>query len=169
MKLGTFLDRTHIPVVASLLGIDAVDHSYPGYIGMIGSYGVRPANILLSHADLVIVLGSRLDLRQTGAMKTEFVKNAKIIHIDIDDAELGYNIKHTHVKIHTDVHTFLDEIASQSTSYPDHKAWYEQIEEIKALLPLYPSESLHEYIHPNYFFARLSEITSEGTIYVNDV
>ena len=109
-KLRTFLEKSRIPAVASLMGIDAVDHSYPGYIGMIGSYGIRQANILLSHADLVIVLGSRLDLRQTGAMKKEFVKNAKIIHIDIDDAELGYNIAHTQVKIHADLHTFFDQI-----------------------------------------------------------
>ncbi len=70
------------------MGIDAVPQSYPGYIGMIGSYGVRHANILLSHADVVLVIGSRLDLRQTGAIKSEFAKHAKIIHIDIDKNEL---------------------------------------------------------------------------------
>ena len=169
MKLRTFLDCTHIPVVASLMGIDAVNHSYPGYIGMIGSYWVRPANILISHADLVIVLGSRLDLRQTGAMKTEFVKNAKIIHIDIDDAELGYNIKHTQVKINVDVNTFLDEILLQPDSYPEYSHWYRQIAAIQRLLPQYPTEDLYEYIHPNYFFHRLSEIMESDTIYVNDV
>ena len=169
MKLRTFTDCTHIPVVASLMGIDAVNHDYPGYIGMIGSYGIRPANILLSHADLVIVLGSRLDLRQTGAMKTEFIKNGKIIHIDIDDAELGYNIKHTQVKINVDVNTFLDEMLLQTDSYPEYSHWHRQIAAIQRLLPQYPTEDLYEYIHPNYFFHRLSEIMESDIIYVNDV
>ena len=54
--LDEFLDKTNIPVVTSLMGIDAVSHEYDGYIGMIGSYGIRRANILLSHADCVLVL-----------------------------------------------------------------------------------------------------------------
>ncbi len=166
-KLRTFLEKSRIPAVASLMGIDAVDHSYPGYIGMIGSYGIRQANILLSHADLVIVLGSRLDLRQTGAMKKEFVKNGKIIHIDIDDAELGYNIAHTQVKIHADLHTFFDQIQPVLSAW-NYDEWYRQINEIKTLLPKH-SEDLYDAIHPNYFFSRLSEIMNERTIYVNDV
>lgn len=167
--LSEFLENTHLPVVASLMGIDAVDHAYSWYIGMIGSYGVRCANILLSHADLVIVLGSRLDLRQTGAMKDEFIKNGRIIHIDIDESELGYNIKHTQTKIHADVVSFLRVINSKSHSYPNFSDWYDTIRKIRKLLPLYSSDSLYEYIHPNYFFSVFSRVMWENTVYVNDV
>lgn len=167
--LSIFLERTHIPVVASLMGIDVVDHDYPWYIGMIWSYGVRCANILLSHADLIIVLGSRLDLRQTGAMKNEFAKNGKIIHIDIDKSELGYNVKHTQTRIHANVKDFLNLINSQDVTYSKFSDWYTIIKKVKTLLPIYSTTSLHEYIHPNYFFSRLTEINPAGTIYVNDV
>ncbi len=167
--LASFLKKCHIPVVASLMGIDAVDHDYVWYIGMIGSYGVRHANILLSRADLVVVLGSRLDLRQTGAMKSEFVKYGKIIHIDIDKAELGYNVKHTQITLHADVVDFLNFINSQDIIYPEFSEWYTIIHTIKGMLPVYPSRSLHAYIHPNYFFSRFTEINPAGTIYVNDV
>lgn len=94
---------------------------------MIGSYGVRRANIILSHADLVIVLGSRLDLRQTGAMKDEFIKNGKIVHIDIDNSELGYNIKHTQTKIHMDMKVFLEFMNHQDIIYPKLDTWYNSI------------------------------------------
>lgn len=164
-----FFQKTHLPVVASLMGIDAVDHTYAGYIGMIWSYGVRKANILLSYADLVIVLGSRLDLRQTWAMKDEFIKNGKIIHIDIDPSELGYNIKHTHTKIHADIQSFLQKINDTSDIYPDFSDWYSTIIKVRELLPLYSSEILYEYINPNYFFSEFSKIMPENTVYVNDV
>jgi acetolactate synthase-1/2/3 large subunit len=167
--LASFLEKSHIPVVASLMGIDAVDHDYMWYIGMIGSYGVRHANILLSHADLVIVLGSRLDLRQTGAMKAEFVKHGKIIHVDVDKSELGYNVKHTQMTIHANVRDFLNRINSQDISYPELLEWHTVIHTIKGILPLYPSKSLHGFIHPNYFFSRFTEICPTETIYVNDV
>lgn len=167
--LASFLKKSHIPVVASLMGIDAVNHTSPQYIGMIGSYWVRHANILLSHADLVIVLGSRLDLRQTGAMKNEFIKHGKIIHVDIDSAELWYNIQHTQVKIHADVKEFLECINSKQATYPEFTDWYNKIDAVRKLLPVYPTDSLHEYIHPNYFFSRFSEIMPENTIFVNDV
>lgn len=167
--LASFLEKSHIPVVASLMGIDSVSHESHQYIGMIGSYGVRHANIILSHADLVIVLGSRLDLRQTGAMKNEFIKNGKIIHIDIDNAELGYNIKHTYLKIHSDVKDFLEWINSEKIVYPDLTSWHKIIRSVVELLPIYSSPTLFEFIHPNYFFSQLSAIIPENTMYINDV
>lgn len=143
------------------MGIDAVDHRYDGYIGMIGSYGLRHANILLTEADLVIVLGSRLDIRQTGAQKEKFAKQAKIIHVDIDIAELGYSVKHTESKINTDVKNFLNILNDSDIQYPDYSSWYNSIYQLTSLLPVYPSNSLHGLIHPNYLFSRLTEIMPE--------
>ena len=167
--LAEFLSHTHLPVVSSLMGIDAVPQSYPGYIGMIGSYGVRHANILLSHADVVLVIGSRLDLRQTGAIKSEFAKHAKIIHIDIDKNELWYTIEHTYIKCHIGIVSFLEILLQRDEKYPDYPSWYDTIDELQKLLPTYSAESLYGYIHPNFFFSRLSELFSWSTVYVNDV
>ena len=102
-------------------------------------------------------------------MKDEFIKNGQIIHIDIDESELGYNIKHTQTKIHADVRSFLETINHAHHIYPDFSDWYDTIKKIRKLLPLYSSDSLYEYIHPNYFFSEFSKLTPEYTVYVNDV
>lgn len=168
-ELLTFLYASHIPVVASLMGIDAVGDTYSEYVWMIWSYGVRHANIALAHADLVIVLWSRLDLRQTWAMKDAFVKDGKIIHIDIDSAELWYNVKHTQYKIHANLVQFLSALNKKNYSYPDISHWNTQIQKLKQLLPIYSTNLLHGEIHPNYFFEQLSLALPKETIYVNDV
>lgn len=136
---------------------------------MIGSYGVRHANIVLTQSDLLIVLGSRLDIRQTGAKKSEFAHRARIIHVDIDESELGYTIPQTHLQVHAPLSHFFESLHTMDISYPDLTPWYKSITESKPLLPEYSSEKNGEYIHPNYFFHRLSELTDAGTIWVNDV
>ena len=76
------------PVVVSLQGKGAVDESFDTFAGMLGSYGNRSANMAVARADLLVVVGSRLDTRQTGARLEEFGKGRRIIHIDVDDKEL---------------------------------------------------------------------------------
>ncbi|WP_222408030.1 hypothetical protein [Yersinia aleksiciae] len=73
----TYISDNHIPQVANLKGSEKTT-ALPGYFGMIGSYGTRTANYALLQADLVIVLGSRLDVRQTGADTDNFARNAKL-------------------------------------------------------------------------------------------
>ncbi|HHL2457744.1 thiamine pyrophosphate-binding protein [Yersinia enterocolitica] len=86
------LSKNNIPYVASLKGSEKTI-ALPGYFGMIGSYGTRTANYTLQNADLVIVLGSRLDVRQTGADTNDFARNAKVIQIDIDPQQLDNRVK----------------------------------------------------------------------------
>ncbi len=102
-------------------------------------------------------------------MKDKFIEHGKIIHIDIDKEELGYNIKHTQYKIHADLLSFLTEVNKIEFIYPDFSTWHSQIKELKKLLPTYESKLLHGEIHPNYFFERLSKILPNDTFYVNDV
>lgn len=104
------------------------------------------------------MLGSRLDIRQTGAIKDKFAENAKIIHIDIDREELGYSVKHTKLKINSDINTFLDALNSNDSTYSDYSDWYSMIERLRQILSICSEENLHEYIHPNYFFESLSTI-----------
>ena len=91
-QLRSLVSDTGIPAVASLMGIDALDWTNPLSIGFIGSYGNRWANKALADSDTLLVLGSRLDSRQTGNSAEMFVKDKKIIRIDIDDAELNGRI-----------------------------------------------------------------------------
>ena len=105
--LDKVLKKYNIPVVESLHGVDCVN-SYKYNMGFIGTYGNRCGNLALYECDLLIVLGSRLDIRQTGG-NLEFLKNKKIIHVDIDKAELDCP-KFDKIKINTDLSLFLTEL-----------------------------------------------------------
>jgi len=84
-----FIEKTQIPVVHTLMGKDVLPTSHPLNLGFIGSYGNRWANRALSRSDLLIVLGSRLDVRQTGSDLADFTKNKFIVRVDVDTAELN--------------------------------------------------------------------------------
>ena len=79
-----FVEKINIPVVSSLLAVDVLPYNHPLRVGFIGSYGNRWANIALGTCDCLLVLGSRLDIRQTGADVDSFSKDKTIIHIDIE-------------------------------------------------------------------------------------
>jgi acetolactate synthase-1/2/3 large subunit len=112
-QLREFLKDTHIPHVATLLGIDSVDHQSPDYLGFIGSYGNRWANEALSKADVILVLGSRLDVRQTGANVSKFTRGKTIIRVDIDNHELSGRIASS-VAIQDHISNFLGKLMESS-------------------------------------------------------
>lgn len=86
--LRTFIAKTQIPAVSTLKGLGAVDPEYPFYMGMLGMHGTKAANYAVQESDLLLVCGARFDDRVTGKLDT-FAPNAKVIHIDIDIAELN--------------------------------------------------------------------------------
>ena len=86
------VDRLGVPVVSSLMGVDALPFDHPLRVGMIGTYGNRWANIALSRCDALLVLGSRLDIRQTGADTEAFTAGRTIHHIDVDPGEMNNRI-----------------------------------------------------------------------------
>jgi acetolactate synthase I/II/III large subunit len=106
-SVSAFLQTTQVPYVVSLLGKGAVDEYSPNFIGMIGSYGNRCANIVFSQSDVVLVLGSRLDLRQTGDVHSENLRKIKFIHIDIDEDELKNSRIENRIDIHSTISDFL--------------------------------------------------------------
>lgn len=123
-ELRKLIAQSGIPVVTSMQGIDCVRHEYPGFLGFIGTHGNEAANMALAHADLLIVLGSRLDIRQTGKDRKNFAPNAKIIHIDIDCNELKHTV-HEEFSLHMDLKQFLIRL----NAYPLEKcsdAWLKE-------------------------------------------
>ncbi len=106
-QFSNFIEKFQIPVVTSLMGLDSISSDSPLKIGMIGSYGNRWANRALMRSDLLIVLGSRLDIRQTGADIGLFKKDKKIIRIDIDDTEIGGRVASDN-SYHSSLNTFFD-------------------------------------------------------------
>lgn len=131
-EINQFLSTTKIPILSSLLGKGVIDESYPNYLGMIGSYGNRNANMGIANVDLLIALGTRLDTRQTGAMVDRFIEQGNIIHVDIDKNELENHRLTNRIKVHSDVFSFMKKLNSLclETSFTDE--WINYLLKLKA-------------------------------------
>jgi acetolactate synthase I/II/III large subunit len=137
-------ERFALPVTTTLMGKGAFDENHPLSVGMLGMHGTAYANFAVQGCDLLIAVGARFDDRVTGRLD-KFAPEAKVIHIDIDPAEVGKNRK-PDVPIVGDVKTVLAALLA-ATSYEEAtrtKAWLEQIMEWKVDYPLqvphYPNE-----------------------------
>lgn len=113
IEFNQFLQANNFPLVYSLMGKDLIKDNYPYNLGLIGAYGNRYGNMALANADLILVLGSRLDTRQTGTNLKTFAREAKIIQVDIDKHELGSKIQ-ADILIHSDVKTFIKQLSKHS-------------------------------------------------------
>ena len=112
VELLSWLKVYNIPIVYSLMGKDAISEEYKYNMGLIGAYGNRYGNLTLANSDLILVLGSRLDTRQTGTSLETFAREAKIIQVDIDKNELGSKIK-VDVEINSNILDFINTVKSK--------------------------------------------------------
>jgi len=168
-ELLKFIDKTGIPVVTSLMGIDAFPHNDKSFIGMIGSYGNRYANLTIANSDLVLALGTRLDTRQTGTKPDTFARGAKIIHVDIDLNELNSKVK-ADFPINSDLKLFLSLLNNYIIDFDNNKiqSWIQQIQYYKKRYPAFKKPS-NNVIEPNYFMHTLSKYIPGDAIICVDV
>lgn len=170
-ELLKFIKKTGIPVVTSLMGLDSFPHDNQLFVGMLGSYGNRYANLAVANADLLLVLGSRLDTRQTGTKPKTFAREAKIIHVDIDRRELNNKIK-ADVAIHSDLKYFLTALNSYISEFDQNqnriKDWLQKIKIYKNQHPSY-RKPVGDKIDPNYLMYELSKFIPEDAIICADV
>lgn len=167
-ELTRLIDRTGIPVVASLMGLDAFPHDHPVYRGMIGVYGNRHGNLTLANCDLLLVLGSRLDTRQTGTRPDTFARAAKVVHVDIDASELNHKVP-AHLAIGADVKGFLralNETLEISSDW-DLSNWIDTTARFQRLFPSFPVSQ--PGIDSNRFMKDISEAVEEDAIICLDV
>ncbi|MCL6087955.1 MAG: biosynthetic-type acetolactate synthase large subunit [Actinobacteria bacterium] len=162
-------DKLNFPVVTTLMGLDAFNHENSNFVGMIGTYGNRYANLAIANTDLIIALGTRFDTRQTGTNPDSFARSAKIIHVDIDPNELSNKIK-ADVAINCDIKKFLNLIAKKlyKKNIPDIEEWKGRIDTYKIK---YPSFTVlkKKKINPNYFMDLLSLFLPRDSIICADV
>ncbi|HIP13128.1 MAG TPA: thiamine pyrophosphate-binding protein [Arcobacter sp.] len=125
-----FVTTHNIPIVYSLMGKDAIDENYIYNMGLIGAYGNRYGNLTLANSDLILVLGSRLDTRQTGTSLETFAREADIIQVDIDNNELGSKID-VNIAINSDIKSFLSELIAQEIKI-DIKDWLKTLQLYKS-------------------------------------
>jgi acetolactate synthase-1/2/3 large subunit len=128
-ELREFVEKSGIPVATTLLGIGVLSEDHPLNLRMMGMHGEAYVNQAIAHADLLIALGMRFDDRVTGNLKT-YAKNARVIHVDIDAAEINKNVP-ADVGIVGNVKDVLRELIPliEPRTYPN---WLEQIEEWRA-------------------------------------
>lgn len=166
----TFVKHTHIPVVVSLMGLDVLNHKDRNFVGFIGAYGNRYANMAVQKADFILVLGSRLDMKQTGKRKDLFAPNAKIIHVDIDESELGHFISKT-INIRGNINDFLEKAETflQGNFVSRIEPWRISIERWKEKFPddkEFPDEIS---VNPNKVIKEFGKIIAKDSIVCSDV
>lgn len=166
-ELITFASTNNIPIVTSLNGVDTVPYQQPQRVGMIGSYGNRWANFALGTCDLLLVLGSRLDLRQTGSDIETFKAGKSIFHVDITAEELNCRIKGCTV-LQQDVKTFLTEL-NRAVSGFDFTKWMEDINQVKREKPDTKELTKQVGINPNKLIHEISEKSKSAKAFTVDV
>ena len=132
-ELATFVDKVDAPVCDTLMGKGAYDGTSDNYTGMLGMHGTKASNLGVSECDLLIAIGTRFSDRVLGNPK-KFAKQAKILHIDIDPAEINKNIQVT-ASVIGDVKEVLSRL-NDKLEAQDHKAWKKHIKEYTETFPL---------------------------------
>lgn len=168
--LQLLVETTGIPVVASLMGLDAVSHDNQEFMGMIGSYGNRYSNLTLANCDFLLILGSRLDSRQTGTRPETFARAATKVHVDIDPIELQAKVQ-VDIALQCHIKPFLQALNEKlaGAAKPDLVAWLTVINGYRQKYPTRMNPDDVSTIDPNLFMEALSGASTEGDIVTLDV
>ena len=146
-ELRAFAEKTRVPVMTTLLGISSFPENHPLSLGFLGMHGWVHCNYAVHHSDLVISIGMRMDDRACGKF-AGFAPQAKIVHIDIDPAEIGKNVR-VDVPIVGDVGRVLSKLSPevQTDALQNHAAWLDQIGEWRRKYPPkeYPGDTPEVY------------------------
>ena len=162
-QVRTFAKKLNAPVCDTLLGKGAFDGRDPLYTGMIGMHGTKASNFGVSECDLLIALGARFSDRVTGNT-ARFAQNAKIIHIDIDAAEIHKNVK-ADVELVGDLKQVLTELNGRMRQQ-EHPEWIAHINELKETYPLKYED---DRLSCPYFMEELDRITNGEALITTDV
>ncbi len=166
-----FAEQLGIPVVYSLMGVDTIPYSHPLHVGMIGSYGNRWANLAIGESDLLIVLGSRLDVRQTGAMTKEFKGEKPIFHVDIETAEMNNRVIGCET-LTENLPSFLEHAIQLNATWlvkTDYSSWQQQLSAMKLEFADILELKNIEGINPNQFMHQLAQASSQASAFIVDV
>lgn len=170
--LTKFARKSKIPVITTLLGKGCFPENDELSLRMAGMHGTKYANLAFTYTDLIIAVGVRFDDRVTGKL-SEFAPNAEVIHIDIDPAEIGKNIK-AHIPVVGDAKIVLTDLYDEfkkllsEKGTPDRKEWLGILAEWKSKYPLkYDKNS--KQLKPAYIVEKIYEITKGDAIICTEV
>ena len=162
-ELKEFVKKVNAPVCDSLMGKGAFDGNDPLYTGMLGMHGTKTSNFGITECDLLIAIGVRFSDRVIGNAK-KFAKNAKILQIDIDPAEINKNIPTT-ASIIGDVKEVLCRLNAKLPKY-ERKEWLEHIFELKKQ---YPLTYVKDELNGPFIMQKLYEVTNGDAIITTEV
>jgi acetolactate synthase-1/2/3 large subunit len=164
-ELKELAEKAQIPVITTLLGISSFPEDHVLSLGMLGMHGTAFANLAVDGADLLISIGMRFDDRATGKV-SGFAPHAHVIHIDVDPAEIGKNVRVT-VPIVGEVKNVLRSLNKQLDAQT-HLAWIEQIEEWRREHPLH-IDTDSDNVQPQYVVSKICDVTRGNAIIVTGV
>ena len=166
LKFQAFADKTRIPVISTMMGIGVMPSDHEMYLGMLGTHGKPVANRALHDADLVIVCGARLGDRAVAA-PDQMSENTTVIHIDIDPAEIGKNVK-TEIPIVGDMKNVLNMLIDEIGDYVVPNQWQEAVKSWKKSFFRTPPK-FDGFVEPRALVAKLSSMLRSKAILVADV
>lgn len=165
--LREIISKCKIPAVHSLMGVDVLDSSSPYRIGMIGSYGNRWANRAIAKADLIVAIGTRLDIRQTGSDPTEFIRGKKIFRVDVDEFELSGRVK-ADISVESDLQSFITALSKIDFEI-DRSDWLASIHKEAESFPQRTEQPSDVDFNPDDIMKWLSSLPSKINGYIVDV
>lgn len=165
-KFREFAEMTGIPVISTMMGIGVMPSDHELYLGMLGTHGKPVANRALHEADLVIVCGARLGDRAV-AKPHQMSENNTVIHIDIDPAEIGKNVK-TEIPIVGDMKNVMSTLIGEIGDYRVSNQWTETVKTWKKDMFRVPPK-FDGFVEPRTLVSRLSSMLRSKAILVADV
>ena len=160
-RIRAFVDRLGIPAVTSMTAFDVLNDD-PLCYGFIGAYGSRTGNFIAAKSDLIIAIGSRMDIRQVGVNREKFAPDAKIIRFDVDKGELEYRVHQNEIQFCMPMEKaadVLDSVRCKKT----YGSWIDICNEIRTLLSDADNNPVAEMIQS------ISHLIPEGTVITTDV
>lgn len=163
-ELKALSDKGSIPVAVTLMGLGTFPDDHPLYLGMLGMHAARFTNYILEEADLLIAVGVRFDDRATGYAK-KFCPTAKVIHIDVDAAEI-HKIRKADIPLTGDAKVIL-ELLLPGIKQNHRDVWTQRVCSLKQEYPL--NVSSNDALHPIHFIRKVSTMVPDDTPVVTDV
>nr|WP_236838837.1 biosynthetic-type acetolactate synthase large subunit [Caldalkalibacillus salinus] len=165
-ELVTYAEQAQVPVTHTLLGLGAMPAGHPQFLGMCGMHGTYTANMAIQEADLLISIGARFDDRVTGRLD-QFAPHAKVIHIDVDPAEIGKNVP-TEIPIVGDAKQTLSMLLEEDVVSAQSSEWMKQLNKWQETYPLWYEDD-EATLKPQKVLETFSELTDGEAIVTTDV
>jgi acetolactate synthase I/II/III large subunit len=166
-ELKELVEKHQIPVTNTLLGLGGIRGDHELFLGMAGMHGTVTSNMAISECDVLVNIGARFDDRLTGELAS-FATNAKIIHIDIDPAEIGKNVP-TEIPIVADAKEALQALLKQQFKSPETANWLTYLKESAKKYPLWYDNDDEGAILPQQALEIIHRITKGDAIVTTDV